>query len=178
MRVCICVLLVLCAHVAAAEQPSKEAVAKAYAKIKDEAKKEYDQEVANLENRFKDASKTKAPERFTLKKQLDAKRKEPPKAYLPSIRPKSIALDDVGVLAGDIKIMSVASPTEALAVFELGKSEETVWVSGVNTSNMVSDTTYDFDRTWFWVSGTKTYTTVLGASKKVLILQAIDAPQR
>jgi hypothetical protein len=179
MRVAVwAVVCVLFSTTINAQEPPKEAVAKAWQRAREMAKEEHDQEVFYLDQRLKEANKNKAPDRFTIKKQLEAKRKEPPKDYLPLIRPSTIQQDDVGVLGGRIRILSVAGPSEALAIFEQGKADETVWVSGVDTSNMVSDTSYDLDRTWFWVSGTKTYTTVLGASKKVLILKYLDKPAR
>ena len=80
------------------------------------------------------------------------------------------------------KVIQVVDESNAVALLQTNTSSgkehcqpETIWIT-MPTADMVDDRVYETFNQWFEVTGTKKYTTALGATKTVMVLKAIDKP--
>jgi hypothetical protein len=76
-------------------------------------------------------------------------------------------------------VINVISPTEAIVNFGcrfghvVQVPDSTAWITGIETSNLVSGGTFDAPKGIFWIPKTKTYPTAIGGSNTVWYLEPV-----
>ena len=111
-----------------------------------------------------------------IKVDLERIRENDP-VYFPQINTSTLQKDDWGIIADgehgserffSIKVLQVISPSRLLC--KLG--DKTFIIDGIDTSDVTDDTSFQ-TKTIFYVVGTESYQTVLGAKKTVHVLKSL-----
>jgi hypothetical protein len=86
---------------------------------------------------------------------------------------RKIRKGDIGVVTTGMKVKQVVSPNAILAEAWIAEQNETILISGIDSSGLTDDTGFTLALPLL-VKGTKSYTTVLGAQRTVFELAPFE----
>lgn len=88
--------------------------------------------------------------------------------------PGKPSVGDIGRIWTGVRVAQVIDKSHARVSYGGERDNDTtVWISGTDTTDFADDATIKLDYVWE-VTGTKTYTTVLGSSKTIFVLEPFD----
>jgi hypothetical protein len=180
LLILVCSALILTGSVVIADEPPAELVKKAVAKRQAEIDVGRDAELRRLQAiadqtlpkpKNKKQKDEQAATRAKWQADVEAFKKTKPPPPIPTLK-TPLQQDSIGVSSGNFKILHI-DKTEVLAVYEDGDYEETVFVDGLDTKNLVADQSYSLPGT-FWVKAPRENTTGVGEAKTGIVLQTFN----
>lgn len=91
--------------------------------------------------------------------------------FVPTL-PRPLSVGDAGNFGWPVRVAQVIDPKNAVIEY----SDSTLWLSGFNTSGWTDDTSRSITSP-VEITGTKSYTTVLGGQKTVLMVEPFTPPE-